>query len=429
MAAPPLVMVAPQGFSPPLAAGYSQQQQQQFYHSQQLMQQQHQPAAFSYPMAPGSPPFPHMGFAAAGAPHGPLQGGGFAMVGGQPMTGGSPPTGAGYAYYAASASPSGSPPVGPLMVGRSADGMPMSAHFIVGDMAAMQQQQHARLVHSPPMSPTYMFPGSVATEELDSRNVYIRNLPENCTDEVLERMAQPYGDIESSKSIIYEPTGKCRGYGFVMYRTEMQAQAAIEAFNAMGLHATLARDSIKAKLKRLQDRNSTNVYVSNLPVDVDEDGLVELLRPHRVVSVKILRDSHTGQHRSVGFARMEDRETAMLVIDKLKGMVLPNAPGPLSPRIADSADQKRLKQFVGAAATIPRPADDGASLGMRSGAASPVMWSPVLVYTPAGSPPPLMPLPAPVHAMDYVQRMASPQMADHPHYQGYALPQPGYMSP
>ncbi|KAJ2762028.1 hypothetical protein IWQ56_005132, partial [Coemansia nantahalensis] len=104
----PVAAAAAQTLDPPLAAGYSPQP----YYCAPPQQQQQQATAFSYPMVPGSPlvALPHMGFA-----------------GGAQM---SPPAGAGYAYYASSGSPSGSPPMGAMMVGRAA------GHFMVGDMAA-----------------------------------------------------------------------------------------------------------------------------------------------------------------------------------------------------------------------------------------------------------------------------------------------------
>ncbi|KAJ2603089.1 hypothetical protein EV177_006737, partial [Coemansia sp. RSA 1804] len=132
---------------------------------------------------------------------------------------------------------------------------------------------------------------SAAEEAVDARNVYIRNLPEDCGDEALVAMACAYGEIESSKSIIHETTGKCKGYGFVKYRTAEQATRAIRGFAAQGYESTLARDSFKARLKRLQDKSSANVYISNLPPDIDEAALTELIKPHPVVSARILRDA------------------------------------------------------------------------------------------------------------------------------------------
>ncbi|KAJ2197640.1 hypothetical protein IW145_002465 [Coemansia sp. RSA 521] len=252
---------------------------------------------------------------------------------------------------------------------------------------------------------------------VDSRNVYIRNLNEDCTDSTLAQMASPFGDIESSKSIIHDSTGKCKGYGFVKYRTEEQASRAIEAFNAQGFQSTLARDSFKAKLKRLQDRTSANVYVSNLPSSVDEEQLTALARPHAVLSARILRDPVSGQHKGAGFIRMADRDTALAVIEQLKGVRLANAPGPLIPRIADSQGQKLLKKHANADSTREE---------FRSATTSPLMWSPVLVYSPATSPPPhdARRIPSPSFAHDMFVPYAG--YASPPYAAGYASPQPMY---
>ncbi|KAJ2080967.1 hypothetical protein H4R24_002684 [Coemansia sp. RSA 988] len=405
--------------SPPSSLGQTvlaehpmqQQQPPQVQHYQQHYRydghyQQHQHhQVFSYSPSLGTPTSP-LGYISASPPPqlspqamSPVPApGGFALVGGQMVHGGSPPQA--YAYYAPiGGSPTGSPPqMAPLMTA----GSPSSAlptHFVTAPVSQMSHgagngghvmrenemllgvHQAQQMVHSPPLTAAF---GDTTVSAVDSRNVYIRNLGEDCTDETLVRMASPFGEIESSKSIIQETTGKCKGYGFVKYRTEEQAARAIEAFNAKGLHSTLAKDSFKSKLKRLQDRNSANIYVSNLPTDIDEEQLVEIIKPYPVVSARILRDSLTGQHKGAGFARMVDRETALQVIESLKGLRLPNAPGPLIPRIADSEGQKQLKKQINGEQS--RPIDEG-NIFVRSGATSPLMWSPVLVYSPAASPP------------------------------------------
>lgn len=52
-----------------------------------------------------------------------------------------------------------------------------------------------------------------------------------------------------------------------------------------------------------QEQDPTNLYISNLPLGVDEQELEALLKPFgQVVSTRILRDPH-GASRGVGFAR------------------------------------------------------------------------------------------------------------------------------
>ncbi|KAJ2781004.1 hypothetical protein GGI15_003355 [Coemansia interrupta] len=432
---------------------YQQQQQQQTQQQQQYQgmgyagglsrspsnQLANQQGGYPYSYTPASPPVGSPGYL-SGSPSGPIgmpaagtsPGGGYALVGSQMMAAGA--HGQAYAYYAAptggaslAVSPGGSPQMAPLSASPPGAGHFMHIPISQLQTAKLRDEHHAGAIQqriaaiSPLSIPGYstmaaagdvLSPTSI--EAVDSRNVYIRNLPEDCTDEVLVHMAMPYGEIESSKSIINEETGKCKGYGFVKYRLQHQAECAIEAFNAQGLQSTLAKDSFKSKLKRLQDKSSANVYISNLSPDIDEDALVELIKPYTVVSARILRDTLTGQHKGAGFARMPDRETAMLVIDKLKGLRLPNSSGPLLPRIADSEGQKQLKKHING--------EGGGRFDdplVRSETTSPLMWSPVLLYSPTGSPP--------LHAYDATPKGYS-LAASPPSQQMYAIPGTGYVS-
>ncbi|KAI8322741.1 hypothetical protein GQ54DRAFT_297230 [Martensiomyces pterosporus] len=393
------------------------------YQQRQSYQQQSQQQAYAYSYAStipvGSPASP-LGFIGSSSPVqapspqpvSPLAAGSFALVN-APVIQGAPAQA--YTYYPSHGHLGGSPLGSPQLAPHAAVGASnlTTAHFLApvpissipssptnprdpdAQLAhVLQPQQLQQLVGSPTslgMAPPLAYPGTSNNTAYDPKNVYIRNLPEDCTDESLYRLSTPYGEIESSKSIINEATGKCKGYGFVRYKTEEQAQRAIEAFNAQGLQSTLAKDSLKDRLKRLQDKNSANVYISNLSLDIDEEGLTELIKPYTVVSAKIIRDPFTGQHTGAGFARMPDRETALLVIDKLKGMRLDNSPGPLLPRFADSEGQKQLKKQVngeGGGRLDDIAAGSPNGVFIRSGAASPLMWSPVIVYSPAGSLPP-----------------------------------------
>ncbi len=52
-----------------------------------------------------------------------------------------------------------------------------------------------------------------------------------------------------------------------------------------------------------QEQDPTNLYISNLPVSMDEQELENMLKPFgHVISTRILRDAN-GVSRGVGFAR------------------------------------------------------------------------------------------------------------------------------
>ncbi|ORX88672.1 hypothetical protein K493DRAFT_235915 [Basidiobolus meristosporus CBS 931.73] len=173
-------------------------------------------------------------------------------------------------------------------------------------------------------------------------NIYIKGLTQNTTDETLYHMCMSYGNIVSSKAIIDQKTGTCKGYGFVMYENLEQSQAAIDDLNSKGYQVSFAKESFSARLKNLQDAHSTNIYMSNLPLDMSESQLEELFHPYEIVSNRILRDQ-SGVSRGVGFARMSDRDSALSIIQKFNGVVLPGSHLPLQVRFADSMAQKKLK--------------------------------------------------------------------------------------
>jgi len=85
--------------------------------------------------------------------------------------------------------------------------------------------------------------------------------------------------------------------------------------------AHLPQESFYAKLKKFADENNTNLYVSNIPKNMNEhvchacmfvslisqlltsgQELGAIFAPHKVCSSRILRDS-SGNGRGVGFAR------------------------------------------------------------------------------------------------------------------------------
>ena len=50
-----------------------------------------------------------------------------------------------------------------------------------------------------------------------------------------------YGSIASSKAIIDQKSGECKGYGFAMFNNEQECEEAIEGLNKAGIQASFAR--------------------------------------------------------------------------------------------------------------------------------------------------------------------------------------------
>uniref|UniRef100_A0A8C9FS18 RNA binding motif single stranded interacting protein 2 n=1 Tax=Pavo cristatus TaxID=9049 RepID=A0A8C9FS18_PAVCR len=195
---------------------------------------------------------------------------------------------------------------------------------------------------SPPMGPPSPSPSSGgAGEQLSKTNLYIRGLHPGTTDQDLVKLCQPYGKIVSTKAILDKTTNKCKGYGFVDFDSPTAAQKAVTALKASGVQAQMAKQ---------QEQDPTNLYISNLPLGVDEQELEALLKPFgQVVSTRILRDPH-GASRGVGFARMESTEKCEAVITHFNGKYIKTPPGvpappdPLLCKFADGGQKKRQSQ-------------------------------------------------------------------------------------
>uniref|UniRef100_A0A3Q2D1M2 RNA binding motif, single stranded interacting protein 1a n=1 Tax=Cyprinodon variegatus TaxID=28743 RepID=A0A3Q2D1M2_CYPVA len=179
---------------------------------------------------------------------------------------------------------------------------------------------------------------STGLEQLSKTNLYIRGLPPATTDLDLVKLCHQYGKIQSAKAILDKTTNKCKGYGFVDFDSPAAALKAVHALKTSGIQAQMA--------KQQQEQDPTNLYISNLPLSMDERELEKMLQPFgQVVSTRILRD-YSGNSRGVGFARMDTTEQCNAVISQFNGKFIKlasGALGPSQPLLCKFADSQRKK--------------------------------------------------------------------------------------
>ncbi|PLB33900.1 putative RNA binding protein MSSP-2 [Aspergillus candidus] len=174
-------------------------------------------------------------------------------------------------------------------------------------------------------------------------NVYIRGFLPETTDEMLHAYASRFGKIDRCKAIVDLDTGLCKGFGFVQYFNFESCENCIRGFFYLGYQASFAQKSRNSRLKDLEDKASTNIYCTNLPIDWTEADLRRHFEPFRVVSEKISRDEKTGVSKEVGFARFETRDIAENVLNEYHNVVGKDGVKLLL-RFADTKAQKLLKQ-------------------------------------------------------------------------------------
>ncbi|XP_037128222.1 RNA-binding motif, single-stranded-interacting protein 2-like isoform X2 [Syngnathus acus] len=191
---------------------------------------------------------------------------------------------------------------------------------------------------APPPSPNG---GHHGGEQLSKTNLYIRGLHPGTADQDLVKLCQPYGKIVSTKAILDKITTMCKGYGFVDFDSPASAEKAVTALKKLGVQAQMAKQ---------QEQDPTNLYISNLPLSIDELELENMLKPFsQAISTRILRDAR-GISRGVGFARMESTEKCEAIIQHFNGKYLKTPPGVLVPpkpllcKFADGGQKKRQSQ-------------------------------------------------------------------------------------
>ncbi|XP_064140110.1 RNA-binding motif, single-stranded-interacting protein 2 isoform X4 [Loxodonta africana] len=231
-----------------------------------------------------------------------------------------------------------------------------------GDEASILEPYVSLAQQMAPPSPSNSNPssssGSNGNDQLSKTNLYIRGLQPGTTDQDLVKLCQPYGKIVSTKAILDKTTNKCKGYGFVDFDSPSAAQKAVTALKASGVQAQMAKQ---------QEQDPTNLYISNLPLSMDEQELEGMLKPFgQVISTRILRDT-SGTSRGVGFARMESTEKCEAIITHFNGKYIKTPPGvpapsdPLLCKFADGGPKKRQNQgkFVQNGRAWPRNGDMG----------------------------------------------------------------------
>ncbi|ESO03534.1 hypothetical protein HELRODRAFT_111970 [Helobdella robusta] len=173
---------------------------------------------------------------------------------------------------------------------------------------------HHHNQHPPPASSSSSSAG-LFSDQLSKTNLYIRGLKPETSDKDLLNMCSQYGSISSTKAIIDQATGKCKGYGFVDFSNEKGAELAVK---------TLQSNGIQAQMAKQQEQDSTNLYIANLPDYFNESDLEQLISSvGNIVSTRILREV-SGKSRGVGFARLESRECCEKVIQAFNRSSLPS---------------------------------------------------------------------------------------------------------
>ena len=160
-----------------------------------------------------------------------------------------------------------------------------------------------------------------ATRRSGVGNIFIKNLDKSIDNKALHDTFSAFGEILSCK-VAMDPTGESKGYGFVHYAKEEGAKLAIEKVDGMMIEGK--KVFVGPFLKRTDRDPSdelkfTNIFVKNLPEDVDEEGFKKMFAEFGTVSSAIVMKDDDGKSRGFGFVNMESPEQAQAAVDALNG--------------------------------------------------------------------------------------------------------------
>eukprot|EP01083_Nonionella_stella_P206355 750650_1 len=108
-------------------------------------------------------------------------------------------------------------------------------------------------------------------------NLMVRYLPQNMNEKELYLIFKPYGVLKRLKIVYDKNTGISRGYGFVEYYDEWNADKAIIEVNGYQIGDKTLHVSVLsvAQKKTIDNDENTNIYIQHIPTefeDTDQNG-------------------------------------------------------------------------------------------------------------------------------------------------------------
>jgi len=108
------------------------------------------------------------------------------------------------------------------------------------------------------------------SDNIDVTNLYISNLPRSFTEEQLNSLVVPFGDVVSSR-ILKDPEGNSKGVGFARLESKEQCEKAIKSLNGKPLQQ--GGEPLIVKFAEAPNPNKKRplVYLTH-PWNIDETG-------------------------------------------------------------------------------------------------------------------------------------------------------------
>jgi polyadenylate-binding protein len=153
-------------------------------------------------------------------------------------------------------------------------------------------------------------------------NIFIKNLDKSITNSALADTFSVFGHIISCK-VEVDQNGVSKGYGYVHFETQEEADQAIAKVNGMQMADKIVFvgpfQPKKARGGESTSTTFTNIYVKNLDTAVTKEQLDEMFGAHGKITSCAIMSNEKGESRGFGFINYETPEAAQAAVEKLNG--------------------------------------------------------------------------------------------------------------
>jgi len=153
------------------------------------------------------------------------------------------------------------------------------------------------------------------------RSLYVGNLNENVTDELLCEIFSTIGMIEGCKLIKDKTTGKSAGYGFVDYFDHSTAAVALQQLNGRRIYGSDVKVNWAFAGGHREDTSSHyHIFVGDLSPEIDDRALYNAFSAFGSISdARVMWDQNTGRSRGYGFVAFRKKEDAEQALQEMNG--------------------------------------------------------------------------------------------------------------
>ncbi|RNF22217.1 putative RNA-binding protein [Trypanosoma cruzi] len=193
------------------------------------------------------------------------------------------------------------------------------------------------------------------------QNLFVAKLPRNLNDSDLEQIFAEYRPV-SAKVMLDASTGRSKGFGFVLFRTEEEGKRVYEGMNnrdvmIYGYHFKLyvypSQHSGRAAVSP-----SNALYIRNIPITVPQAQVERFLSTFGTLAFCAMREDHYGNPVWVVYAEYDCLSCSKNALQRLHGSSEHFYGPPVMVKYADTDEAKqerRRRREQGQLAPAPAP--------------------------------------------------------------------------